>query len=306
MSLYPEVQPLRRASREVVRELGFLEPHFDAAGVSHSQCHALIELEHHGRLTSGELATLLNLDPSTMSRTIAQLEESGLITSRSDDLDKRKKPLELTAKGKKKVELIHSSANRQVQETLCLLGTEDRETVVRGMALYAKALARRRAQQQLTLRPIEKQDDPEVARIIRTVMPEFGADGPGFAIHDPEVGSMSESYASPRSGFYVLERNGRLVGCGGFAPLAGGDPEVCEVRKMYFLPEVRGLGMGRRLLLEILEQAKKKKFKRCYLETLKTMAQARRLYESVGFAPRKKPLGSTGHFGCDAWYEREL
>ena len=35
-----------------------------------------------------------------------------------------------------------------------------------------------------TIRPIEARDDDAVAAIIRAVMPEFGADGPGFAIHD--------------------------------------------------------------------------------------------------------------------------
>ena len=43
-----------------------------------------------------------------------------------------------------------------------------------------------------TMRPIEPRDDAAMARIIRTVMPEFGADGPGFAIHDAEVDTMSE------------------------------------------------------------------------------------------------------------------
>jgi putative acetyltransferase len=43
-----------------------------------------------------------------------------------------------------------------------------------------------------------------------------------------------------------------------------------------------------------------------YLETLKTMTAARRLYESFGFEPRLAPLGATGHFGCDAWFVREV
>ena len=42
-----------------------------------------------------------------------------------------------------------------------------------------------------TIRPVRPGDDAAVAAIIRTVMPEFGADGPGFAIHDPEVSAMS-------------------------------------------------------------------------------------------------------------------
>ena len=49
------------------------------------------------------------------------------------------------------------------------------------------------------IRPIRPADDASVAAIIRAVMPEFGADGPGFAIHDPEVDHMSDAYARPGS-----------------------------------------------------------------------------------------------------------
>jgi len=45
------------------------------------------------------------------------------------------------------------------------------------------------------IRPIEPSDDAAMAAIIREVMPEFGADGPGFAIHDEEVDCMAEAYA---------------------------------------------------------------------------------------------------------------
>ena len=47
-------------------------------------------------------------------------------------------------------------------------------------------------------------------------------------------------------------------------------------------------------------------YRRLYLETRQTMRQARRLYERNGFTPVGKPIGHTGHFGCDAWYVRDL
>ena len=67
-------------------------------------------------------------------------------------------------------------------------------------------------------------------------MPEFGADGPGFAIHDAEVDAMYEAYARPRSAYFVVERGGKVIGGGGIAPLENGEADVCELRKMYFLP----------------------------------------------------------------------
>jgi putative acetyltransferase len=298
----PEVHPLRAASRQIVRELGFLENDLACFGVSHSECHALIELEHHGVLTSGELSGLLNLDKSTMSRTLGALLDKGWVAAR-DDSDKRRKPLTLTAKGKKRLEQIHRFADTQVGGALTLLRPEERRAVLEGMSLYAKALRRLRAQEELVIRPIERTDNPDVARIIRTVMPEFGAVGPGFAINDPEVNDMHAAYRGERARYYVVERKGeRIVGGAGFAPLAGSKGDTCELRKMYFLSEARGTGMGHRLLDRVLTEAREAGYSRCYLETLESMADARRLYTAAGFKPLKKPLGATGHFGCDAWY----
>lgn len=145
-----------------------------------------------------------------------------------------------------------------------------------------------------------------MADVIRTVMPEFGASGPGFALSDPEVDHLSLAYSAPRSAFFVLERAGRIVGGGGIAPLAGGDPDVCELRKMYFLAEVRGLGQGRRLLRHCLATARHFGYRRCYLETLTGMDAAQHLYAEAGFQKLCAPLGATGHFACDRYYAMEL
>ena len=157
-----------------------------------------------------------------------------------------------------------------------------------------------------TLRPIEPRDDAAVATIIRTVMPEFGAVGCGFAINDPEVDWMSRAYAQPRSVYFVVERDGRVLGGGGVAPLEGGDGGTCELRKMYFLPEARGLGAGAALMARCLQSAREFGFTRCYLETLGGMDAAMRLYERSGFQRLDAPLGATGHGGCNTFYQLKL
>ena len=157
-----------------------------------------------------------------------------------------------------------------------------------------------------TLRAIAPTDDGAVAAIIREVMPEFGASGPGFALHDPEVDHMSEAYAQPRSAYFVIEQAGRVLGGAGIAPLIGAAADVCELRKMYFLPELRGQGQGRRLLDRCLDVARSFGYRTCYLETLTGMDAALRLYAAAGFEARCSPLGSTGHFACDNYYTREL
>lgn len=158
----------------------------------------------------------------------------------------------------------------------------------------------------LTLRPIRPEDDAAVASIIRTVMPEFGASGPGFAIHDPEVDFMSRAYSGPRARYFVVERDGRVVGGGGVGPLAGAGDEVCELRKMYFLKEARGGGMGERLLRECIDAARSFGYRTMYLETLTGMDAAQRLYEKLGFLRLNEAMGATGHHGCNRFYALEL
>lgn len=156
------------------------------------------------------------------------------------------------------------------------------------------------------LRPLEQKDNPAVRHIIRTVMHEFGASGQGFAIHDSEVENMFAAYTQPRCAYFVWEENGKILGGGGVAPLQGGDDDTCELKKMYFLPEGRGKGLGQQVLTECLKAAKAIGFKICYLETFNTMNSAMKLYERNGFQKISGPRGSTGHFSCDVFYQREL
>jgi len=157
-----------------------------------------------------------------------------------------------------------------------------------------------------TIRPITSFDNKSVATIIRTVMPEFGAGGKGFAIHDPEVDDIHAAFNQSRSAYFVCDVDGKIVGGGGVAPLLGGDNNACELKKMYFLPEGRGKGLGRKLVERCLQAAKEIGFEYCYLETFNTMKDAMVLYEKVGFEKIPGPLGNTGHFACDTFYKKKL
>jgi putative acetyltransferase len=307
MSLFAEVLPLRHASREVVRELGFLQPDFKEAHLPHSHTHALLEIERRGRISQRSLAAALRLDKSTTSRVVQALFAAGLVKVAPDELDARVRAASLTAAGRAKVAEIHRLANDRVQRALALLEPAERATVLDGMARYARALARSRAQAAYQIVAIKRAHNPEVAALVRTVMPEFGASGPGFAIMDPEVDDMHGAYRDRAAYFVVVRReDGAVVGGGGMAQLAGGPADTCELRKMYFLPEVRGLGFGQALLDSALVAARKAGFRRCYLETLKHMDRARALYEKNGFRELPGPLGATGHFRCDRFYSKEL
>lgn len=156
------------------------------------------------------------------------------------------------------------------------------------------------------IRKISRKDNPAVASLIRTVMPEFGAGGEGFAIHDKEVDDMYSAYNAHRAAYFVCEEDGKVLGGGGVAPLQGAADDTCELKKMYFLPEGRGRGLGQEVLRRCLDAARSAGFKNCYIETFNTMKEAMKLYEKNGFGKIEGPLGHTGHFACDTFYLLKL
>ncbi|MGD8384057.1 MAG: GNAT family N-acetyltransferase [Lysobacterales bacterium] len=161
-------------------------------------------------------------------------------------------------------------------------------------------------QRDFHIRPIRPSDNAAVAAIIREVMTEFGAVGCGFSINDSEVDDMYGAYQGRGHAFYVVTIGGTVLGCAGIAPLSGGDADTCELRKMYFLPRLRGRAAGSALMRQCLHAASAAGFRYCYLETTTGMRQARRLYQRFGFADLDKPLGNTGHTGCGSWMLKTL
>lgn len=301
-----QVSALRHSSREMVRELGFTRPTFGDSGLTHTRCHALVEIGRSGSIGVLELAARLRLDKASASRIVKELVASRLVRVDSDGMDGRRRVLSLTRAGTAALAKVDHEADDRVERALALLSQDQKRVVLEGITLYAHALERARQRERFTLRPIRRRDDAAIDRILRAVMTEFGATASGYAIHDAEVGAMSRSYARPGAAYFVVTDGANLVGGGGFAPLEGGERGVCELRKMYFVPEIRGLGLGRELLELCLREARSAGYQTCYLETLERMTDARRLYEKSGFEPIAKPMGNTGHFGCDAWYARKL
>lgn len=81
---------------------------------------------------------------------------------------------------------------------------------------------------------------------------------------------------------------------------------MCELQKMYFLSEARGLGLGAKMIKLCLDKAKEFGFEQCYLETMPFMEDAQKLYLKNGFAYIDHPMGGTGHYSCPVWMLRNL
>ena len=157
-----------------------------------------------------------------------------------------------------------------------------------------------------TIREIQKKDNPEVANLIRTVLIELNVPKVGTAYADPQLDYMFETYSESQAMYFVVEKEGRIVGGAGIAPLENGSPEVCELQKMYFLSETRGLGLGSKMMEMCLQKARSFGFKQCYLETMPYMEAAQKLYVKSGFEYLDAPMGCTGHNSCPVWMIKNL
>ncbi|REF25909.1 putative acetyltransferase [Xenorhabdus cabanillasii] len=150
------------------------------------------------------------------------------------------------------------------------------------------------------IRPITRQDNADIAAVIREVSAEHGLTADkGFAVADPILDTLYEVYSQPRSAYWVVEMEGKIVGGGGIAPLAGGDNDTCELQKMYLSSELRGKGVAKQIVKQSLEFGTEQGFTRCYLETTADLKAAIALYEKLGFRYLDEPLGNTGHSDCE-------
>ncbi|WP_121354357.1 GNAT family N-acetyltransferase [Flavisolibacter nicotianae] len=157
------------------------------------------------------------------------------------------------------------------------------------------------------LRTIRKDDNAALAAIIRKTLEEFGANRPGTVYYDPTTDALFELFQStPGSVYYVAERNGELLGGGGIFPSPGLPADTCELVKMYLLPQARGIGLGKKIIHACIDFAKDSGYKNIYIESMPELKQALKTYEKFGFHYLDKPLGETGHFGCDLWMLKPL
>lgn len=158
----------------------------------------------------------------------------------------------------------------------------------------------------VTIRQLQPADNPEIARIIKTTLAEFGANKPGTVYFDPTTDHLFELFQRPRAIYYVALLNQQLVGGGGIYPTEGLPDDTCELVKMYLLPEARGIGLGRTMIEKCLDFARETGYKNVYLETMPELQPALKAYAKLGFEYLKGPMGNSGHTGCSLWMLKKL
>ena len=135
----------------------------------------------------------------------------------------------------------------------------------------------------VTMMQIENADTPELVRLARDLFVEYseslGVDlcFQGFA---EELARLPGEYARPAGRLMLIFNGLEAVGCGALRPI---DDRVCEMKRVYLRPPVRGKGAGRMLIGALIETAREIGYEQMRLDTLPSMTRAMEIYRSLGF-----------------------
>ena len=133
---------LRELVRQMERKLGVLEDgEMSCCGISMAQCHALVEIGRAGSISLVDLSKLLDLDNSTMSRTVNNLVNSGMAERELDPNDRRYVTIKLTNDGKKSFEEIETNMNSYFERIFNIIPEDKKDQVLESIQILLAAIA---------------------------------------------------------------------------------------------------------------------------------------------------------------------
>ena len=291
----PVVSVIRRSSRLMVRELGFMASTLASTNYSPSAVHTLVEIALRKEMTAGQLVQLLGLEKSSVSRMLARLIAAGELEEVVSTEDARTKSLRLTGKGRDTVNKINAYSNERVVSAIQFLQPAQQQIISQGLSLYANAL--------LACRETGVDTRPDELKIVQGYLP--GMIGRIAEMHgsyyarehnfgrffEAKVASGLAEFSGrldkPCNQIWLAVLNDRIVGS---VAIDGEDLEQGEAHLRWFIIDdgCRGHGAGKKLLNEAILFCDSVGFSAVHLWTFNKLTTARRLYESFGFTLAKE------------------
>lgn len=289
-----DIQQIRAFNRAVTRRLGVLNEKYLGRDRPFVESRLLFEIGAQGAPVRA-LRTRLGFDSGFLSRLLRALERKGLaITGPAAD-DGRTRFVHLTRAGLTELRRINVLSDRLAQSMLEPLTREQGQRLVAAMAEVERLL--RASSIEVT------PDDPAsvAAQLcLRRYFEELAARFPeGF---DPYGGGAVDvqEFLPPQGCLLLARLHGEPLGCGAIRKLEAG---VGEIKRMWVAPDARGLGLGRRLLVELERIARRRKMRLVRLDTNGTLAEAIGLYRSAGY--REIPRFNDNPY-AQHWFEKAL
>ncbi|MCU6219949.1 helix-turn-helix domain-containing GNAT family N-acetyltransferase [Enterobacter cloacae] len=291
----PVVSVIRRSSRLMVRELGFMASTLASTNYSPSAVHTLVEIALRKEMTAGQLVQLLGLEKSSVSRMLARLIAAGELEEVVSTEDARTKSLRLTGKGRDTVNKINAYSNERVVSAILSLQPAQQQIISQGLSLYANAL--------LACRETGVDTRPDELKIVQGYLP--GMIGRIAEMHgsyyarehnfgrffEAKVASGLAEFSGrldkPCNQIWLAVLNDRIVGS---VAIDGEDLEQGEAHLRWFIIDdgCRGHDEGKKLLNEAILFCDSVGFSAVHLWTFNKLTTARRLYESFGFTLAKE------------------
>ena len=287
------VAQVRRFNRTVTQRIGALEEAFLRRGRPLGHSRLLWEIRD--GIDVRTLRERLGLDSGYVSRIMRSLEAEGLVSVTTGHADGRVRIARLTDAGRAERVRLDVGSDQAADAVLALLTPSQQRRLVTAMAEVDRLLR----SSMVEVAP-ERPGHPDARHCIDAYFAELGRRfDTGF---DPERSlPAADEDLLPPAGLLVLARlQGAPVGCAALKMHAGAP---AEVKRMWVADEVRGLGVGRRLLAAIEQHARDHGVRTLRLETNRALVEAIALYRSAGY--REVPAFNDEPF-AHHWFEKQI
>lgn len=268
------VAQIRSFNREITRRVGVLNGSFLGGGLPLGQARLLFEIGH-GVSQVRRLRRKLGLDSGYVSRMLRALEKKALIETKVDVDDARVRVAHVTVAGRARLRELGRRSDIGAAAWLAPLSARRQQRLVSAMAEVESLL---RASE-IEIDRVSSRSEPArwcLGQYFRELEVRF--DG-GF---DPDlaISATADELTRPAGYFFLATMLDEPVGCGALKLTGKG---VGEVKRMWVSEQVRGLGVGRRILAEIEAQAQRCDVGLLRLETNRSLTEAQALYRKSGF-----------------------
>jgi DNA-binding MarR family transcriptional regulator/N-acetylglutamate synthase-like GNAT family acetyltransferase len=269
-----DVAQVRRFNRLVTRQLGVLTDRY----LGHrplGEGRVLFELGE-AEATPRDVRARLGLDSGYLSRLIGSLEREGLVERSPNPADRRTTRLRLTRAGRSELDELNRISDELAASALAPLTDEQRGRLLAAQAEVMRLLA-------VSMVSVAA-EDPSSADARWCLGHYFAELAERFEEpFDPErtLPADREELVPPTGVFLVARINGQPAGCGALRTLA---PGLGELMRMWVDGAQRGLGIGKRLLSALEDDARALGHGRVRLYTNRSLAEAKAMYRVAGYA----------------------
>lgn len=301
-----DVVALREFNRFYTRKLGVLNEGLLDSPFSLAEVRLMYELCARERATPSELAQALDMDRGYLSRLIARLDGQGLLKSETSQADRRSRTLALSRKGKTTFAKLDAKSQAQAAELIAPMDQGMRRRLMSDLLQMRRTLGDETAAAgPIVLRGLQAGDIGLVAQRHGELYAREYSWGVRFeALVAGVLSQYVERLRPERENAWIAERDGDFLGC---IFVMEKDADTAQLRLLLVEPAARGAGLGRRLVGECLDFARRAGYRRIVLWTNNRLDAARRIYESSGFRLiREEPHESFEDGSLGQYWELEF